>query len=119
MQSKLPQHVFPAQHFASHEPPQSTSPSSPFFTPSPQYGTQQPTSLHRVAGGQLSKPQVNGHGEQSGSAVSMSPSQSSSMPLSQISGTQPLSASTRAPAIGPAVRAMDSGLPAAIQATIA
>src|SRR3989442_13589191 len=46
-QSQLLRQVWPAWHLAAHEPPQSTSPSSPFLTPSPQYGTQVPASLQR------------------------------------------------------------------------
>src|SRR5713101_6177203 len=84
-QSKLLQHVWPAAHLAEHEPPQS---------PSPQCGTQQPTSLQIVAGGQLSKPHVKplSQPEQAGSAASMRPLQSSSRPLPHTSvglvGTQ-------------------------------
>src|SRR5437867_13066124 len=83
-QSKLAQQCWPLWHLAAHEPPQSTSPSSPFHTPSPQCGTHQPLGSQTKPEPQMSAKQSPYWQKswQSGSSASMSPAPSSSRPLS-------------------------------------
>src|SRR2546425_1526750 len=95
-QSKLAQQCWPLWHLAAHEPPQSTSPSSPFHAPSPQCGTQQPVTPSQTNSWPQTSTIQSPYGQlelaQAGSAASMRPLQSSSRPLPHTSvglvGTQ-------------------------------
>src|SRR2546428_6017084 len=112
-QSKLLQQCWPAVHLAPHDPPQSTSPSSPFQAPSPQCGTQQPVTPSQTYSWPQTSTMQSPCGQlelaQAGSPASMRALQSSSRPLSQISvglvGTHP----PRQAGAEPPVRSTRSG----------
>src|SRR2546426_5645507 len=97
-QSKLLQQCWPAVHLAPHDPPQSTSPSSPFQAPSPQCGTQQPVTPSQTYSWPQTSTMQSPCGllelAQAGAAAPMRPVMCSYKPLSQISwglgGTPPL-----------------------------
>src|SRR2546426_6499603 len=96
-QSKLLQQCWPAVHLAPHDPPQSTSPSSPFQAPSPQCGTQQPVTPSQTYSWPQTSTMQSPCGQlelaQAGTAPPLRPFPSSSRPLSPISvglvGTPP------------------------------
>src|SRR2546428_14056589 len=96
-QSKLLQQCWPAVHLAPHDPPQSTSPSSPFQAPSPQCGTQQPVTPSQTYSWPQTSTMQSPCGQlelaQAGAPAAMRAVQSSSKPFFQVSfglvGTDP------------------------------
>src|SRR2546425_13125969 len=88
-QSKLLQQCWPAVHLAPHDPPQSTSPSSPFRVPSKQWGTQQPVTPSQTYSWPQTSTMQSPCGQlelaQAGSAASVRPVPAAPRPLSQSS----------------------------------